>query len=322
MREHLLALVLMIFISGVISSIYHGDRLNLEVLNPIACLGLLYASERIGQSHFRFSLVAVLGVIFILMQLGIDIDESVIVVGQNGLTLHMLVLYAAYFFKNYRESLSVLSRGAAWENYCIVSVMFSVSVWSQSRAATIVSFILLCAAAWMVALGAQWSRRLLIFVVTFFVVWVNYSAPMLMGKRPYSGIDRIGFSSSSEIRYRVWADYFQTLSPARALLGNRASNCHRILQGYTQDWCNVHNSYLRAHQVYGFFGIFAISMVASISFLGLWHKRDIYAAIVFFLILLRVMADEHFFTHSCFFLSLIIFLRATNTPCHLLERGK
>lgn len=319
---YLQVLAMVMFISAVAVLIYNGDKLNLEALNPIASIGMLHACERINPRHVKYSLFAFLALVCIVMLLGIDIDESIIVIGQNGAMLHMLTLYAAYYFKTLHEEPSVTQRSVAWEKYCVVVIMFTVSVWSQSRAATVVALILLLSVVWLLAMRVQGRDRFVIFGATLIVIGFNCYTPILMGDRSYSGIDRLGFSSFVEARYVVWIDYFQTLNPVSILLGNRENNCHLILSNYTQEWCNVHNSYLRAHQVYGIFGVIVIFVIISSSFVRFVRAGEKYSSIVLILIIMRIMTDEHFFTHSNLFLFYFIYISASKISCPLVEGGK
>jgi len=312
---------LVVLCSALVVLIYYGEKLNLEALNPIACLGLAYACLYIRRRHVRLALYFVLGLVCLVAFQKDDIDNSIIIVGQNGMMLHVQTLYVVYYFVVHNRKTENISKWTFFENYFVVSLMFTLSVWSQSRAATLVSLLLLFGAAviWMKEL--QGRGQLLVFVFTIFIVWMNYYAPILMADRPYSAIDRIGFAGISDIRYAVWIDYFQTLEPVGVLLGNRNSNCHQILEGYSQGWCNVHNSYLRAHQVYGFVGSSTILVVCWFSLLGLWNKGRKFASFVFLLILLRAATDEHFFVQSNLFIVGFVYFESMKSIKRQLGEG-
>lgn len=303
-----------LFVSATVTMLHHGDRMNLEVLNPVACVGLLYAYCHVDRQYVRGFLYAWLGWLLLTMISKVDIDDSFILIGQNGAMLHLLILYVGYLFAFAYRRPATASRAFVIENFCIVSLQFTLAVWSQSRAATIVASLLLCLGAWLLFTRVGRVGKVLTVFATLAVYGANYSVPPSMGERAYSGIDRVALAGVSDVRYSVWRDYYQTMDVKDLFLGNRQTNCHLILKGYTEKWCNIHNSYLRAHQVYGLIGVLAVSMAMIFAFRKFIQTRDGFIAIVLLMLLIRVMSDEHLFTTASLFMIYFVLLKAMKTP--------
>lgn len=164
----------------------------------------------------------------------IELDESIIAIGQNGITLHVLVLYVVYFFRTpYPMEVSGL-RVVKYENHVFAAALFTLAVWSQGRAAAATALVILCAAS-LILMGEFADRKKYwVVLASLLIVFFNYSSPPLMGEESYSALDRMALNGVSDIRYKVWADYFQTLTLESLVMGNRDSNCHNILQGYSR----------------------------------------------------------------------------------------
>ncbi len=306
-RLYYLSAILSLSAIGVI--LFYQERITLDAVNPIASLGLLYGVSMMHRNHMRAALYIVLIFSGGGALCGIDVDQSVIVIGQNGLTLHILVLYVLYFFRFLCSEQA--GRWTLCENFGIAALILTISVWSQGRAATITSFVILGVAALMLMQAVQLREKAFIFSIAILIFALQYFSPLLMGQRTASGVDRIVMGGVFDVRYAIWADYFQTLSPNGILMGNRESNCHKILLSYTRQNCNVHSSYLRAHQVYGLVGCSVIALTILSIFVWLWRNKKRSAAVVFFAVLLRVSTDEAFFTYSYLFVLFFVLMQTS-----------
>lgn len=305
----LIYLALMLSAAATAVILFWGEKFNLYVVNSIAAVGLVFAFGLIRSIHARIPLYAFIGIFWWLIFDSIDVDESIIGVGQNGITLHILVLYILYFFRFLYPMAASISRVVMYENYAFAAMLFTISVWSQGRAATIAALIVLCVASLILMDDFAGRKKYWVVLATLLIVFFNYLSPPLMGERPYSSVDRIALSGFSDIRYKVWADYFQTLSPESLLMGNRDSNCHMILQGYSRENCNVHSSYLRAHQAYGLFGVLAISLAIFWCFRRLARRGEWFAMLIVSVLLARVATDEIFFIYPYLFALFVVFTK-------------
>lgn len=303
----LVYLALILSVAAVAVIFFHLEKFNLYAVNSIAAAGLVFAFGSISSIHVRIPLYAYIGIFWWLFLNSIDVDESIIGIGQNGITLHILVLYILYFFRFIYPMVASISPLVAYENYAFAAMLFTISVWSQGRAATVTALVILCVASLILMGDFAGKRRYWVALATLLIVFSNYLSPPLMGDRPYSAVDRISFSGLSDIRWKVWEDYFQTLSPESLVMGNRDSNCHKILQGYSRGNCNLHSSYLRAHQVYGLFGVLAICLAIFGCFKWLARRGEWFSMLIVFALLARVATDELFFIYPHLFALFVVF---------------
>lgn len=305
-----LSLTLSLLAATVI--IFHKERFGLYAVNALASAGLVLVVHLIRPIHVRIPLYVFIVVFGGLVFWEIDVDESIIVIGQNGITLHVLVLYVVYFFRMLYPMEASGSRVLKYENYFFVAALFTLAVWSQGRAATVTALMILCVAAFILMGEFSGKKKYWVVIASLLIVFLNYVAPPLMGERPYSAIDRMVLNGGSDIRYEVWADYFQTLAPDSLVMGNRDSNCHNILSGYSRENCNVHSSYLRAHQVYGVSGLFVIFLTIFWCFRWLAQRGDWFVMPIVLALLARVATDEGFFTGPSLFALFLIYMRVTD----------
>lgn len=305
-------LALMLSLSAAIVIIFHKEKFSFYAVNALAAAGLVLAFDLIRPIHARIPLYIFIAVFGWLIFAGVDLDESIIAIGQNGVTLHVLILYVVYFFRAlYRLEVSG-SRVVKYENYVFAAALFTLAVWSQGRAATVTALIILCVAAFILMGEFAGKQKCWVVLATLLIVLLNYFSPPLMGERPYSAIDRIALNGASDVRYEVWVDYFQTLTPESLVMGNRDSNCHNILQGYSRENCNVHSSYLRAHQAYGLLGVFVIFLTIFWCFRGLAQRGEWFAMAIVLALLARVATDEAFFISPYLFALFFISTRVTD----------
>lgn len=305
-NSSLIYLTLPLTLSAFMVVVFFQDKPNLYLVNPVASAGLVIALGFVKPIHMGISLWILLAAFGLFLLGNVDVDESIVRIGQNGLTLHFFVLFVVYFFQAHYPVRVPSSTVKKYENYVLAATLFTIAVWSQGRAATVTALICLCAASLVLMRDFSGEKKYWVVLATLFIVSFNYLSPPLMGERPYSAIDRIALNGFSDIRYKVWADYFQTLHLEGVLMGNRHSNCHNILQGYQLGNCNVHSSYLRAHQAYGLLGIFTILAVIFWCLKSLVQQDEWPAVFVVFALLLRVATDESFFTSPYLFALIFI----------------
>ena len=282
--------------SASVVIIYYGDQFNFYAINALSSAGLAYALHRIFPSHIRFFLYFITSTWCGLVLLKIDLDQTSISIGQNGITLHFLVIYVVYFFKMHfplREARTLL---LSFENYFFSAVLFTFAVWSQGRAAAGTALIVLWVATIILMGKFDWKGKCWIIALSFAIVFINYYSPPLMGERSYSAIDRVIIAGVSDIRFTLWADYLGSLTPQGIFMGNRDSNCHNILVGYTRENCNMHSSYLRAHQAYGLSGVAMIAGILFLCYRRLLKLKEWIAIFICMSLLARVATDEAFFT--------------------------
>lgn len=311
-RLSIIGLALILALSAVMVIIFHQSSFSFDVLNALVAAGLVFVIYLIKPIHVRIPLYVFIGIFLGLVFWEIDLDESIIAIGQNGITLHFLVLYVVYFFRTlYPMSVSGL-RVVKYENYVFAVALFMLAVWSQGRAAALTSLIVLCAASLILMSEFAGRKKYWVVLASLLVVFFNYSSPPLMGERPYSALDRLELNGVSDIRYKLWLDYFETLTPESVVMGNRDSNCHNILQGYGPENCNVHSSYLRAHQVYGLSGIFVISLIILWCFRLFAQRGEWFVMLIILALLARVATDEAFFTSPYLCAFLFIYAKVMN----------
>jgi hypothetical protein len=311
-RRAVICLALTISLSAATVIIFHQERFSLYAVNALASAGLVLVVDLIRPIHVTIPLYVFIVVLGGLVFWEIDLDESIITIGQNGITLHVLVLYVVYFFRMLYPMEASGSRVLKYENYFFAAALFTLAVWSQGRAATVTALMILCVAAFILMGEFSGKKNYWVVLASLLVVFSNYFAPPLMGERPYSAIDRMVLNGGSDIRYEVWADYFQTLTPESLVMGNRDSNCHNIIQGYSRENCNVHSSYLRAHQVYGVSGIFVILLTIFCCFRWLAQRGEWFVMPIVLALLARVATDEAFFTGPYLFALFFIYTRVTD----------
>lgn len=224
--------------------IHNIGRLTLLVLIPFVTWGMLLVFVYVDQRHVRASMVVMLiGCSFVAMA-GLPLETLNIVIGQNGLTLHFLAIYVVYFIRVVWGGRNIRVR---FENYLVAALLFTISVWSQGRSATIVASLIMCGALWMLFPLLRGVKRAGLFLLTLVVVGVNVYSPMYMAESTVSGLSRIAWTSNQDIRFRLWLDYISTMNFQGILYGNLNSNCRSIINDYSNSICNIHNSYLRVH---------------------------------------------------------------------------
>lgn len=308
-----ISVALTLSLSAAMVIIFHQEKFSFYAVNALVSAGLILAFDLIKPIHARIPLYVAIGVWGRLFFGGIDLDESIVAIGQNGITLHVLVLYVVYFFRVLYPMDGSGSRVVKYENYVFVAALFTLAVWSQGRAATVTALIILCVAAFILMGEFAGKQKYWVVLASLLVVLFNYFSPPLMGERPYSALDRMALNGVSDVRYKLWADYFQTITPESLVMGNRDSNCHNILQGYTRENCNVHSSYLRAHQVYGLSGVFVIFLTIFWCFRWVARRGEWFVMPVVLALLARVATDEAFFTGPYLFALFFIYTRVTGS---------
>lgn len=314
LRPPIIYLALMLSLSAVVVIVYSQAKFSSYAVNSLAAVGLVFAVHLIRPIHTRVPLYVAISVIGWLVYWRVDIDESIIAIGQNGITLHVMVFYVIYFFRMLYPLGDKVSRFVKYENCVFAALLFTLSVWSQGRASTVVALVILVVAAFILVNEFSGMKKLGVVLASLLIVVFNYFSPPLMGERSYNvgSLYRIEMAGFSDVRYKVWADYFQTLTPESLVTGNRDSNCHTMLPGYTRENCNVHSSYLRAHQVYGLFGVFIILLIVFWCFRRFAQSGEWYAMTIFSALLLRVATDEAFFISPYIFALLFIYAKATD----------
>lgn len=301
------ALALSICISALLVIFYHQDRFSLYAINPVAATGLAICLISVNIIHVRIVMYCLYGIIGMIIAAGIDIDNSVISIGQNGITLHLLVIYTVYFFVAIHTQARTHTNAILSENYFFAACLFTVAVWSQGRAATLTAFAVFCSATFILLKGPT-TNKALVVILSAFIILMNYCSPPLMGDRPYSSVDRIAMAGIQDVRFSLWLDYFKTITLEASFFGNRDSNCHLILTGYNQGNCNIHNSYLRAHQVYGLLGSLVFVLALAYCIRRFIAQRAWCSGVIFVALLARIATDESFFTHIYLFALIVIFL--------------
>lgn len=294
LRISLFAMV--ISVSAFIVIFYYREKFNFYATNALASAGLVYALYVIKSIHIKFFLYLIISLWCGLVFWKIDLDQTIISIGQNGITLHFLILYVVYFFRIHFPLQDARTLLLKVENYLFAAVLFTLAVWSQGRAAAGTALIVLCAATFILMGEFDRKRKYWVIVVSLAIVFFNYYSPVLMGERSYSAIDRVAISGVSDVRFTLWLDYFKSLTPEGVFMGNRDSNCHNILVGYSPENCNIHSSYLRAHQAYGLSGVVMIAGVLFLCFSRLLKLREWFAIFICMALLARVATDEAFFT--------------------------
>ncbi|PQA84830.1 hypothetical protein C5F52_02170 [Limnohabitans sp. TS-CS-82] len=285
-----------ISVSAFVVIFYYREKFNFYATNALASAGLVYALYLIKLNHIRFLLYLIISLWCGLVLWKIDLDQTIISIGQNGITLHFLILYVVYFFRVHfplRDTRTLLFR---IENYLFAAVLFTLAVWSQGRSAAGAALIVLCVATCILMGEFDRKRKYWVIAVSLAIVFFNYYSPVLMGERSYSAIDRVAISGVSDVRFTLWVDYFKSLTPEGLFMGNRDSNCHNILVGYSRENCNIHSSYLRAHQAYGLSGVVMIVVILFLCFRRLLKLREWFAIFICMALLARVATDEAFFT--------------------------
>jgi hypothetical protein len=283
-------------VSAFIVIFYYREKFNFYAINALASAGLVYALYQIKPNHIRFFLYFIISLWCWLVWWKIDLDLTIISIGQNGITLHFLILYVVYFFRIHFPLQDARTLLLKFENYLFASALFTLAVWSQGRAAAGTGLIVLCVATFILMREFDRKRKCWVIAVSLAIVFFNYYSPVLMGERSYSAIDRVAISGVSDVRFALWADYFRSLTPEGLFMGNRDSNCHNILVGYSRENCNIHSSYLRAHQAYGLTGLVMIVGILFLCFRRLLQLKEWFAVFICMALLVRVATDEAFFS--------------------------
>lgn len=305
-KRRISLLAMAISVSAFIVIFYYGEKFNFYAINALASAGLVYALYLIKSNHIRFFLYFIISLWCGLVLWKIDLDQTMISIGQNGITLHFLILYVIYFFRIHFPLQDTRTLFLKVENYLFAVVLFTLAVWSQGRAAAGTALIVLCVATIILMGEFDQKRKYWVIAVSLAIVFFNYYSPVLMGERSYSAIDRVVISGVSDVRFALWVDYFRSLTTEGLFMGNRDSNCHNILVGYSRENCNIHSSYLRAHQAYGLSGLVMIVGILFLCFRQLLKLKKWFAIFICMALLARVATDEAFFTTP--YLTVVFFI--------------
>lgn len=285
--------------------IHNIGRVTVLALIPFVAWGMMLVFVYVDQRHVQASMVVVLiGCSFVAMAEQ-PLNAVSIMIGQNGLTLHLLAIYVVYFVRVVWSGRSIRIK---FENYLVTALIFTISVWSQGRSATIVASLVMCGAFCMLFPLLGGFKRAGLFLLTLAVVGVNVYSPVYMAESVVSGLSRIAWTSDRDIRFRLWFDYVFTLDFQGILFGNLNSNCRLILGDYSNSICNIHNSYIHVHQAVGIAGLVALTGAILVIFRRLISNFDIGFLMVVVSVLLRVATEEYFFVTIYLAVFYLIFL--------------